>query len=149
MSTQLFIYHYVWLLTSISSLLLQLEVTSYLAHRRESCVNQKKNLIVILTMKANGKSYPNEKNVRDGWRKTQRIDVPGLNHVRTPTRNSTWLYDIHVGDGFPMISKLTWSHHTLYGKLREIIPVSRRMAIWRSTRATEECWVPDMCIGNK
>ena len=35
----------------------------------------KENLSVILTMKADAKSYHNEKNVWDCWRKTQRMEI--------------------------------------------------------------------------
>ena len=35
----------------------------------------KENLLVILAMKDNSKSYHNEKNVLDGWTKTQGIEI--------------------------------------------------------------------------
>ena len=62
---------------------------SIISHFSGNTLNHKENLFVILTMKANTASYSNEKNVWDGWRKKQRIEISmiWLNHLRTELRH--------------------------------------------------------------
>ena len=62
----------------------------------------KEILIVILTMKADIRSYLNDKSVWDGWMKTQRIEI------WSSLVTSEFSHEpLHVGNGFP--TKMVWN----------------------------------------